>query len=51
MTPEQHQNTPDQLRPQPRPVDLKALVARISTGFDRPGKNITDRSYYEEEGV
>lgn len=47
MNPEEHQATPDQLRPQPRSVDLAALVARINSRFDRPLRNMTDR---EREG-
>lgn len=51
MKPEQHQHTPEQLRPQPQPVDLTALVARINAGFDRPLRNMTDRKYKEQEGL
>ena len=48
MAPEEHQATEAQLRPEPRPVDLPALVARITASFDRPARNIVDR-YNEEE--
>lgn len=49
MTPEEHQSTEAQLRPAPRPVDLVSLVGRITSGFDRPLRNITDRTIEREE--